>query len=248
MRQTTDGHLRRVMDVIDADARSAPVPGRLSAPVLHALGALVPTDLVSFLDLEPSTTTVHADDELVGGEVSYSAAPVTDPDEPFWRHYHSADCCSYPTKTGDDRSVTSRSDFYSTREWKQSTMYAECFADGDFTYELMCPLPSAGGRTRRVVFLRSGSCDFTDQDRFALALLRPHLTEIVSRRQPAARSSALTQRQAELLQLVADGRTNAEIAVTLHLSPHTVRTHLTNIFERLGVSTRAAAVARVLSS
>ncbi|MDQ1696871.1 MAG: hypothetical protein QOJ03_2224, partial [Frankiaceae bacterium] len=55
-------------------------------------------------------------------------------------------------------------------------------------------------------------------------------------------------RQNELMRLVADGCTNAEIAAMLHLSPHTVRTHLANIFERLGVSRRSAAVARVFST
>ncbi len=55
---------------------------------------------------------------------------------------------------------------------------------------------------------------------------------------------ALTARQAEILRHVAAGRTNKEIAAELALSVKTVDRHLDNIFDRLGVSSRAAAVAR----
>jgi DNA-binding CsgD family transcriptional regulator len=70
---------------------------------------------------------------------------------------------------------------------------------------------------------------------------------------PASRASrpprdvALTRRQNELLVLVAAGHSNAEIAKALCLSGHTVRKHLENIFQRLGVTNRTAAVAEVFS-
>jgi DNA-binding NarL/FixJ family response regulator len=49
----------------------------------------------------------------------------------------------------------------------------------------------------------------------------------------------------ELLRLVASGHSNADIAQQLFLSENTVRKHLENIYERLSVSSRTAAVARV---
>jgi DNA-binding CsgD family transcriptional regulator/predicted negative regulator of RcsB-dependent stress response len=61
-----------------------------------------------------------------------------------------------------------------------------------------------------------------------------------------ARPSGLTDRELEVLRLVAQGRTNREIAEALVLSEHTVRRHLQNVFGRLGVSSRAAAVAFAL--
>lgn len=245
---TADGQLRRVVDVIEVGARVPPLPGRLAGPVLQALARVVPSDCAGFLDLDADARTLFADDEVVDGDVTYLPEPVTDPDDPFWAHYREALCCSYPTRTGDDRSVTMRSDFYSTREWQQSAMYADVFREAGLLHELMCPLPSIGGRSRRLVFLRSGSREFTEEERFALALLRPHLTELVGRRHDSAHCVPLTERQQQLMGLVADGRTNTQIAATLHLSPHTVRTHLTNIFERLGVTTRAAAVAKLFSA
>jgi DNA-binding NarL/FixJ family response regulator len=56
------------------------------------------------------------------------------------------------------------------------------------------------------------------------------------------RSSDLTPREIEVLHLVADGLSNAEIAERLVLSERTVHAHLRSIFDKLGVNTRTAAV------
>jgi DNA-binding CsgD family transcriptional regulator len=55
----------------------------------------------------------------------------------------------------------------------------------------------------------------------------------------------LSARELEVLALVADGLRNAEIAEALWVSPATVRKHLENIYEKLGVNTRTAAVAHL---
>jgi DNA-binding NarL/FixJ family response regulator len=51
----------------------------------------------------------------------------------------------------------------------------------------------------------------------------------------------LTRRQAEVLQLLWRGSTNADIARTLSISEHTVRHHLEDIYRRLGVKSRVGA-------
>ena len=53
----------------------------------------------------------------------------------------------------------------------------------------------------------------------------------------------LTARELEVLRLVASGRTNRAIAAKLFLSEKTVDRHLSNIFDKLDVSSRAAATA-----
>lgn len=58
----------------------------------------------------------------------------------------------------------------------------------------------------------------------------------------------LTTREKEILSWVARGKTNAEIAQLLWIAPSTVRKHLENVYAKLGVSTRTAAVARVFGS
>jgi DNA-binding NarL/FixJ family response regulator len=52
----------------------------------------------------------------------------------------------------------------------------------------------------------------------------------------------LTAREAEVLALIATGRTNAQIAGVLVVSPSTVKTHINNIFAKTGISDRAQAV------
>ena len=53
----------------------------------------------------------------------------------------------------------------------------------------------------------------------------------------------LTEREREILDLVAAGKTNAEIAEAIWIAPGTVRKHLENIYEKLGVHSRTAAIA-----
>lgn len=54
----------------------------------------------------------------------------------------------------------------------------------------------------------------------------------------------LTDRETEVLRAVADGATNRQAAASLNVSEATVKTHLVHIFDKLGVTTRTAAVAR----
>ncbi len=60
---------------------------------------------------------------------------------------------------------------------------------------------------------------------------------------PPTRPGGLTNRETEVLCLVASGLSNKDIAAELHLSTKTVSRHLSNIFTKIGVSSRAAATA-----
>ena len=114
----------------------------------------------------------------------------------------------------------------------------------------MC-LPAAPGRTAgpgryvRLTLARGPGPDFSERDRAVLTLLRPHLHQAYldaeRRRHPVPR---LTPRQRDLLRLVAAGHTNTQIARRLGITEGTVRTHLENIYTRLNVSNRTAAVTR----
>ena len=54
----------------------------------------------------------------------------------------------------------------------------------------------------------------------------------------------LTEREREILELIARGRSNADITASLVLSPKTVRNHVSNIFAKLQVRDRAEAIVR----
>jgi DNA-binding NarL/FixJ family response regulator len=120
-------------------------------------------------------------------------------------------------------------------------------------HELMLTLPadpggaSSPGRTLRLFLFRGPGSDFSEADRALLTLLRPHLHQAYldaeRRRHPLPE---LTQRHRQLLDLLADGLTNAQIARRLGLSEGTVRTHLQHLYRRMGVSSRTAAVTRAL--
>jgi two-component system nitrate/nitrite response regulator NarL len=56
----------------------------------------------------------------------------------------------------------------------------------------------------------------------------------------------LSEREREIVELTADGHSVAEIADRLYLSPATVKTHLQRVYQKLGVSDRAAAVAEAM--
>jgi ATP/maltotriose-dependent transcriptional regulator MalT len=67
--------------------------------------------------------------------------------------------------------------------------------------------------------------------------------EALSRAGAVSAPGGLTAREVEVLRLVAEGKSNREIAKALVLSDHTVRRHLQNIFNKIGVSSRAGATA-----
>ena len=61
-------------------------------------------------------------------------------------------------------------------------------------------------------------------------------------------TTPLSKREREILQKVADGSTTKQVASELGISPHTVKTHLERIFEKLGANDRAQAVAIAIRS
>jgi DNA-binding NarL/FixJ family response regulator len=67
--------------------------------------------------------------------------------------------------------------------------------------------------------------------------------DALSRRAPGTRPTPLTPREIEVVRLVAEGKTNRTIAGELYVSEKTVDRHLSNVFTKLGISSRAAATA-----
>lgn len=169
----------------------------------------------------------------------------------FWLHFWDSKLCSYPDRTGDLRSVLKNADFESDRQFRSTAMYADVWRPLATRFMLQLCLPEAPGpsrgpgRTVHLCFFRSSGPDFSERDRAMLVLLRPHLHQAYLDTERSRHPiPGLTPRQTELLRLVADGHTNVQIARRLGLSEGTVRTHLENIYERLGVSSRTAAVLR----
>ena len=106
------------------------------------------------------------------------------------------------------------------------------------------------------VLNRSGAA-YTDRERELLEIVRPHLANLYRlgvaadrvREVPAdvpfgVAAMPLSPREREVLDWVAAGKTNRDIAAILGASPRTVEKHLERIYEKLGVETRTAAAMR----
>jgi DNA-binding NarL/FixJ family response regulator len=79
------------------------------------------------------------------------------------------------------------------------------------------------------------------------AVLSPSVATLLMGRVRSPDAGPLSQRELEVLALVAGGSTNREAAARLFLSEATVKTHLLHIYAKLGVSDRAAAVAEAFN-
>jgi DNA-binding CsgD family transcriptional regulator len=141
------------------------------------------------------------------------------------------------------------SDFVDPRQRLNHPWYVEVMRRTGVDHEIKLWLPSPDGVVRGFSLTREqGRPDFDERDRDVLGLLRNHLAAIRERWEQRRNTPGLTQREVEVLSLVREGLTNAEIAQRLVVSTTTVRSHLEKIFEKLDVHTRTAAVARAFHS
>jgi len=148
------------------------------------------------------------------------------------------------------------SDFLSPQRFRRLGLYAEFFRGIPVEHQLAVNLPGPGQEVIGIALSR-GRRDFSDQDRALLSVLRAPLTAALlraRRRRQAGQVLAamagrgladLTEREIQILRLVADGHTNASIARALDVSPRTIAKHLEHLYRKLGVSSRAAAVSRM---
>lgn len=208
--------------------------------LLHDLRELIACDSLSVSGQDSVARTCFASQEL--GD--FAGEPTEE--QVFWAHYGADLHCSYPDRSRDVSSITMISDFYSDRAYHDSGMYVDFLGPLGVEREIMVCLPAGPGRSLRLILARGTGRDFSERDRALLTLLRPHmysafLAAVERRREPVQ----LTERQQEVMRLVAGGYTNGQIARRLHVSTATVAKHLENVFTRLGVTNRTAAAARL---
>jgi DNA-binding CsgD family transcriptional regulator len=242
----SDKDLRTMMRIINASERGDDGPG-LAWSTLEALETLVPCQWITFNGIDVEHRLMYFQQGTGAGERATADPAAAELDDLFWLHYRSSDC-SYPERSGDYRTVTTTSDFYTLAEHRTTPMYIDVIGPGGADHEMMACLPDGPGRQLRLIVWRGHTDpDFTERDRAVLSLLRPHLhtlhQELLLRRHDAP---VLTDRQWELLRLVEAGLSNIHIARRLHIAENTVRKHLENIYQRLDVSSRTAALAKAI--
>jgi DNA-binding CsgD family transcriptional regulator len=236
----TTRDVKRLIDLSDP-ARLREHGEPMPWSVMAELAELVPCDDVVYLEIDGHNRQVAASMALLDREVRTEPEVDPDPtDEIFWDNYW-AWGCSYPERSGDYTSVLRYDDPSVARE--------DIDASTDFfgtNTDILIPLRPRGTVSHRILLWRFDGNEFTDREAELLNLIRPHLAAIcdagVRRR---ADEPDLTPRHRELMRLVATGLTNRQISRRLRISEGTVRKHLENIYARLDVTNRVAAVERV---
>jgi DNA-binding CsgD family transcriptional regulator len=141
------------------------------------------------------------------------------------------------------------SDLLSRREWHALDLYWEVCRSLDGEHELDLWLVTPEGVAGGFGF-DSFDRDFSERDKLVLETLQPHLVQLwrnaAARRRESRSLAALTPREREILTWVARGKSNREIAGVLYLAPGTIRKHLDNVYDKLGVTNRAGAVGYAL--
>jgi DNA-binding CsgD family transcriptional regulator len=236
--------------VVEDGLRDDPGPA-MPWTVLDQLLRLVPCDGVGLTEYDLRQLrplTLQSVEQ--GGERSLECgfADGSEPPYPdYWAHRRRFLPNSYVERSGDTVSVLRWSDFYSTPELRSAPFYSEFLRPMDHTHGLYLPLPTGPGRLRRLVFTRKSGPDFSEHELLILRLLQPHLYGVfLDAERRRRRVPHFSGREREVLQLVSQGYSNADIARVLFISVATVRKHLENIFNRTGVRTRRGAAALAL--
>jgi DNA-binding CsgD family transcriptional regulator len=240
MGRLSSADYRGILDVLHTAGESdaaAPFP----QPVLEALAQLIPCDLISYGDFDPARCHRRPPFSLLphthlspAARSAWAALRHTDP--------------LLPQRTPTQ--ALRISDVLTKRQWHAHPLYRTIGRTNGVEHMLRVWLVAPSGVVGGLDFDRGAGRDFSQRDRLVLQTLAPHLLQHRLRtgshpRDPGDKTAlrTLTRREREILALVAGGLTNRQIAIRLSLAPGTVRKHLDNIYEKLNVPGRAAAVA-----
>lgn len=225
----------RILAIVASASRGTPSEP-LPVHVLEMIRALVGCDVASYCDGVPWER----------GNRRIWITPITDPwtdDEKAIVDRFRFDVPLYPAAATVDRAVRA-TDIMPLSRYRRLDLYQLVGRGHGIEYGMDYWMRGNAGHVRGLRFDDSAR-DFSDRSRDAVEVLGRHLRTALGRWDlvPGSRASAaLTSREAEILSLVARGRTNRQIGLALSISPHTVRKHLENAFSSIGVHSRAEAV------
>lgn len=227
--------------------------------VLETIPNLVPSELTTYNEMDLRTSKNVWEWEPVPSDF----AELT---EIFANCMDENPCVAYYRRTGDGR-ATKISDFLTQRELRKLGYYDEYLRRVVLEYRMSVVIPKPPHSVIALALGRGGK-DFSERDRLMLDLLRPHLMQaqdnaaaLTRIREEAARPHqakgvllsrgsqellGLTDREADILLGIAQGKTNQQIATSLYVSPLTVKTHLQHVYRKLGVGSRTEALTQAL--
>jgi DNA-binding CsgD family transcriptional regulator len=238
--------LRRVTQLIDS-LSNPDQPENSADLILAGVADLVSCDIATYNEIgtRPDHLGYYAEYPLGSLDpASITAFQEHLHEHPLLVHYRAAGVTE-PTKI---------SDFLSRQEFHRLGLYSEFFRHIPVEHQIAFSMPgSTDDRLVAIALNRTGP-DFTEADAALLGVLQAPLGNALRRsrsrgqaRTALARAdsyggSDLTDREMQVLQFAAAGRTNQAIATAIDVSPRTIAKHLENIYRKLGVTSRAAAV------
>jgi DNA-binding CsgD family transcriptional regulator len=247
MAQPTAEDLLLALDVV-REVQAAPDLDGYRRAVLR-VQELVPCQEIGYNEVDAETGEIFMildpPESVLDGLHEAFARNVED--HPVIRHH----------RESGDGAARAISDFLTEAEFHATGIYKEVYALMGAEDQLSFILPSPPTVIVGIAMNRAER-SFTDRDKEIIELVRPHLSQAFRDAQlrengdplSTARLEklGLTEREAEVMRLVVDGRSASQVAEELVISVHTARNHIAHAYEKLGVRNRAAAVAAVLRS
>ena len=222
-------------------------PDRVDDWALEAIAGLLHADLVGYTEIGPSHQIVH--------DAEFPGPPVSPGEEVIELLETQGPFVHFSARTHDPYFEAYRlSDVVDMRAFRHTELFE--IISADMPHEVQTWMPGQPGATW-VLGAARGSRDFSARDLVVLNWVRAALMPYEAQRRlldelSALRStppgeldtSLLSRRENEVLDLVAGGASNAQIAERLWISPSTVKKHLDNIYAKLDVGSRTAALAQ----
>lgn len=233
---TLDGpDLRRVLEVVEEAERPETLDS-FRATTLSALASRVGFTRTTFFLTGPPAPLTEGTDGLQHGFRSvvmeqYVEQHRADP-------FRGAAAVSLLQRDG----VVSLDQLRGSLDYRQRR-YVEQFLEPNRIAAQLCLWLDTGLATHGVLCVLDDDADGLDpRDRVLLQTLRPHLGNLLAHHLRGAPNDflddVLSGREHEIARLVAEGRTNAEIARALEISENTVKKHVSRAMERVGVRNR----------
>jgi DNA-binding CsgD family transcriptional regulator len=237
--------LRRAAQLLDS-LEDLGQPAEAPDLIISGVAGMVGCDVVTYNEIGRPDQLSYYTDYPPGALDGVSV-------EPFEAHLHEHPLLIHFRATGSTEPVKI-SDFLSRSRFHRLALYSEFYRHISVEDQIALNLPATQDGQVVAIALNRGQEDFTDADRDVLAAIAGPLNNALRRGRRRHRAQTaiaaadsdglgeLTDRELQVLELAARGRTNRAIASTVGVSPRTVAKHLEHIYRKLGVTSRAAAV------
>jgi hypothetical protein len=157
--------LHTLLGMVSDDRADLPAEGGLPLSLLADLMGQIRCDIMAFHGLDSNLLTEWFWQSIPDWDDDDADAESLD--QAHWEHFWDCQPCSYASRSGDLRSVTKISDFYSARQWHGIGMYCDFFRPLGWDHQIILSLPEAPGRTAqpgrtaRLVLNRGPGPDFS---------------------------------------------------------------------------------------